>query len=99
MTEASLKAVFTLDQQTSAFSPAGHNLAAEKATQRVSELEGQGKKTRTLDQPNRHRSLTFKHCKACTTAAQNLSQSSPGQVLSEEGENSEETAATEDTES
>lgn len=84
MTEASLKAVFTLDEQTSAFIPAGHNLSAEKAVERVSELEAQGKKARILDQPSRHRSLTFKHCKACGTLAQNLSQSNPGQVLPSE---------------
>ena len=84
MTETTLKAVFTLDEQTSAFSPAGHNLSAEKAVERVGELEAQGKKARILDQPSRHRSLTFKHCKACATVAQNLSQSNPGQVLPDE---------------
>lgn len=99
MTETSLKAVFMFDEQTSAFSPAGHNFSADKAVERVSELEGQGKKARILDQPSRHRPLTFKHCKACTTAAQNLSQSSPGQVLPEEGYRSEEATTACDTES
>lgn len=99
MTETSPKAVFVFDEQTSAFSAAGHNLSAEKAVERVGELEGQGKKARILDQPNRHRSLTFKHCKACGTLAQNLSQSSPGQVLPEEGHRSEEATTARDTES
>jgi hypothetical protein len=89
MTEASLKAVFTLDPQTGAFSPAGHNLPAQEAAQKVTELEGQGKKAQILDQLARHRALTFKRCKPCTTAAENLSQSNPGQVLQEGGEDTE----------
>lgn len=88
MTDESLKAVFTLDEQTKAFNPAGHNFSADKAVEKVSELEGQGKKAKIIDQPSRHRAMTFKRCKACATAAQNLSQSTPGQIR-EEGENSE----------
>lgn len=82
MTEATLKAVFTLDQST--FNPAGHNLTSEKAEQRASELEAQGKKVKVLDQPSRHRALTFKHCKACATAAQNLSPQQPSEGTAQE---------------
>ena len=86
MTQESLKAIFTLDQQTGTYSPAGHNLAANKAVEQASELENAGKKTQILDQPLKHRALTFKRCKACTTAAENLSQKRPEDIAPDESE-------------
>jgi hypothetical protein len=86
MTQESLKAVFRLDQETGVYSSAGHNLAPQKATERAGELESAGKKVQTLDQPGRHRALSFKHCKACATAAKNLSQKRPGDVAPDESE-------------
>jgi hypothetical protein len=86
MTQEGLKAVFTLDQQTGVYSPAGHNLAADKAVEQARELESAGKKTQILDQPLKHKALTFKRCKACATAAENLSQKRPGDVSRDESE-------------
>lgn len=77
MTQESLKALFTLDLQTSAFAPAGHNLEPQQAIERAGQLESEGKKVRIIDQPSRHQPLTFKRCKACRTAAENLSQKRP----------------------
>ena len=77
MTQEGLKALFTLDPQTSAFTPAGHNFDSQGAIERANELEGEGKKVQIIDQPSRHRALTFKRCKACAIAAENLSQKRP----------------------
>jgi len=84
MTQESLKALFTLDPQTSAFSPAGHNLAPDEAVERAGVLESEGKKVQIIDQPSRHRPLTFKRCKACTTAAENLSHKRPADPVEQE---------------
>jgi hypothetical protein len=86
MSDVTLKAVFTINPQTTAFAPAGHNLAPEKAVERTSELESEGKKVQTVDQPSRHKALSFKHCKACTAAAENLSQQRPPDPAEEESE-------------
>lgn len=86
MTQESLKAIFTLDPETSAFTPAGHNFDLQGATERAGELENEGKKVQIVDQPTRHRALTFKRCKPCTTAAENLSQKRPTDSAEEESE-------------
>lgn len=86
MTQEGLKALFTLDPQTSAFSPAGHNLDSQGAIERAGELESEGKKVQIIDQPSRHRALTFKRCKPCATAAENLSQKRPADPTEEESE-------------
>lgn len=86
MTQESLKVIFTLDPQTSAFTPAGHNLDSQDAIERAGELESEGKKVQIIDQPTRHRPLTFKRCKVCTTAAENLSQKRPEDPAEQESE-------------
>ena len=86
MTQKSFKAIFTLDPQTSAFTPAGHNFDPQAAIERAGELESEGKKVQIIDQPSRHRALTFKRCKPCTTAAENLSQKRPEQPAEHESE-------------
>ena len=74
MTDTSLKAVLSLDEATNTFNPAGHNLSLEKAEERATAIQGQGRKATVLDQPSRHKGRSFKTCTACTTAAENLSQ-------------------------
>lgn len=84
MTQQSLKTLFTLDEQTTTFIPAAHNLTEEKAMKKASELENKGRKAKILDQPSRHKSRGFKSCELCKTAAQNLSKQDVPDVSEEE---------------
>lgn len=86
MTSESLKAVFTLNEEGT-FSPSAHNLTEKRATAKAAKLEEEGKKVKVLEQTSVHHGCrSFKDCKQCQNAAQNLSQSSPGQILPEKGE-------------
>ena len=86
MTQESLKAVFMLDRQTTTFRAAAHNLSAEKAVEQAGELEAAGHQIQTLDQPERHKALSAKRCKACGVVAENLSQQRPENLAEKESD-------------
>ena len=86
MTDTSLKAVLSFDEATNTFTPSGHNLSLEKAEQKATAIQGQGRKAKVLDQPSRHKGRSFKTCTACKNAAENLSQQQSEGVEEEHGE-------------
>ena len=90
MTEANLKAVLTFDEETSTFNPVAHNLSAEKAEEKASELQSEGIRVQILDQPSRHKGGSHTSCKLCKNAAENLSQKQPEDPA--EDENNEDAA-------
>lgn len=73
MNETSLRAVFTLDEKTKQYLPAGHNLTPEKAEALAIRLHEKGPRVATATQPLRHKGRGYKNCQACKTAAKNLS--------------------------
>ncbi|HLJ27912.1 MAG TPA: hypothetical protein VKY85_14475 [Candidatus Angelobacter sp.] len=74
MTETNLKAVLTLDEQTSTYTPVAHNLSTERAEAKANELTGRGVKAQILPQAGRHKGRNLKTCELCKNASQNLSQ-------------------------
>jgi hypothetical protein len=72
MSEEILKAILAMDKKTERFTPAGHNLSAEKAAERAAELRSKGVQVSLLDQPSRHRGHGYKNCESCLNAAETL---------------------------
>jgi hypothetical protein len=86
MTEKTFNAVLKMDEQNTGFTPAAHNLSAEKAVAKVNELKGNGIQAQILLQASHHKGRSFKSCELCKTAAQNLSQAATSGATEEEHE-------------
>lgn len=72
MNQTSLRAVFTLNEETHSYVPVGHNLTQEKAESLATRLQSDGLRVATAPQPLRH-SGRYRACQPCKTAAENLS--------------------------
>lgn len=83
MTDENLRAVLRVDEKAKTFTPAAHNLSAEKAEAKVNELKNKGVQAQVLTQISRHKGRGFKNCELCKTAAENLSQG-PSEVPAKE---------------
>ena len=72
MTEESVRAVLRVNGKT--FTPVAHNLSADKAEAKLTELKSKGVQAQVLFQTSRHKGRGFKNCELCKNAAENLSQ-------------------------
>lgn len=89
MNETSLRAVFTLDEKTQKYVPAGHNLSPEKAEALATRLHEKGPRVATAFQTLRHKGRRYKNCEPCKTAAENLSghpEAADGETAAEDNE-------------
>lgn len=73
-----LKAVLRIDEQAKRFTPVAHNLSAQQAEAKITELKEQGIKTLVLPQASTHHGCrSVNDCKLCQNTAQNLSKNVP----------------------
>ena len=75
MTRIIKKVVLSLDAETQAYRPAGHNLSSEQEAELTGKLKTEGRIFVSFDQKEgHHRALSFHTCKICRSYAEQATQ-------------------------